>query len=346
MEDQPEKSNNRLRKGDQKCFAKSIPGHQNSQLLVSLLPGASKKCKENQRVPKVYQKHDAASRIYRKLMCLPLMRADNIPAAFKLIKEEALHLNKTKFAPFLSYIEEQWLKREGPQSISVYMESERTNNPMESYNSTLNFKIPAKGCFYKFVSLLRVEEFIKSREYAIIMNGGTQLYHKQKKSYRDKNEKILSIQKQFENGKINLKEFFDKSADLYEDDFNQEDDNGDTDDEDSTNHKNDVLYEKCEMCHLRLKDTMFEPCFDLKYCAECAESMQKCPVCDVQVARRLHVFLWYYFSPQMLSTSFAYIFIFRLATAQEGTAGCRIQLQRTIRIVLTLSSPFQHFHFH
>lgn len=245
---------------------------------------------------------DAASRIFRKLMCLPLMRADNIPAAFKLIKEEALNLNKNKFAPFLSYIEEQWLKHEGPQSISVYMESERTNNPMESYNSTLNFKIPAKGCFYKFVSLLRVEEFIKSCEYGLIMNGGTQLYHIQKKSYRDKNEKIRSIQKQFENRKINLKEFFDKAADLYEDDFNQEDEDGDTHCEDPTNDGDDVLDENCEKCHLRLKDTMFQPCFHLKYCAECAqtlldydESMQKCPECDVQVTGRLRVFLWYYF---------------------------------------------------
>lgn len=286
----PKKATTDYEKAIKNALRKLFPGIKLVSCWFHYCQALAKNAKKIKGFRKFIKNDDAASRIYRKLMCLPLMRADNIPAAFKLIKEEAIHLNKSNFSPFLSYIEEQWLKREGPQSISVYMESERTNNPMESYNSTLNFKIPAKGCFYKFVSLLRVEEFIKSRDYAIIMNGGTQLYHKQKKSYRDKNEKILLIQKQFGKGKINLKEFFDKSADLYEDDFNQEDD-----DEDPTNDENDVLDENCEMCHLRLKDTMFQPCFHLKYCAECAESMQKCPECDNQITEHLRVFLWYFF---------------------------------------------------
>lgn len=37
---------------------------------------------------------DAALRLYHKLLCLPLMRADNIRTAFKLLKEEALKLKK------------------------------------------------------------------------------------------------------------------------------------------------------------------------------------------------------------------------------------------------------------
>lgn len=85
------------------------------------------------------------------------MRADNIVAAFKLLKADAMELmelSKIKFMPFLDYIEQQWMQREGPKSISLYLEAERTNNPMDSYNSTLGSKIPSKGCFYKFVSLL------------------------------------------------------------------------------------------------------------------------------------------------------------------------------------------------
>lgn len=246
------------------------------------------------------KENDAAMRMYRKLMCIPLMRADNIRAAFKLLKEEALKLNKTQFTPFLNYFEEQWMQREGPRSISVYMEPERTNNPMESYNSTLNSKISSKGCFYKFVELLRAEEFIKSRDYTIISKGGTQLYHNQKKCYKEKNEAILSIQDQFENGRLNIKQFFDKAADLYEDDL--VDDTVDDDDENVASEDSvvDETDENCEKCHLNLKDTMFIPCLHLKFCSECVDTLlvnsaQQCPECNEKVSERLQVFFWYFF---------------------------------------------------
>lgn len=282
------------------ALMKQYPGIQLISCWFHFCQALAKNAKKIKGFLKFIKDDDGARRVYHKLMCLPLMRFDNIRAAFKLLKEEALASNKSKFTPFLKYIEKQWLQREGPKSISVYMESERTNNPMESYNSTLNFKIPAKGCFYKFVSLLRAEEFIKSRDYNIIAKGGTQLYHKQKKSYRCKNEKILSMQQQFENGKINLKVFFEKAADLYEEDLNAQDDDED-DVENVKNIESDEYDENCEKCHLRLKDTLFQPCLHLKFCAECVEvllgsdnSMNKsCPECNADVTGRIHVFLWY-----------------------------------------------------
>lgn len=213
-----------------------------------------------------------------------------------MIKAEAFELNEGEFTPFLQYMDDQWLQREGPTSISVYMEPDRTNNPMESYNSTLGSKISSKGCFYKFVELLRVEEFIKSRDFAIISNGGTQLYHKQKKCYREKNEAVLSMQQSFENGTLSLKDFFNKAADLYEDDL----DNDDEEDDDEL-VSNEEINEICKNCPKENpKDTMFLPCLHLKFCAECADSHltnsgQKCPVCDEEVTERLQVFLWYYF---------------------------------------------------
>lgn len=221
-------------------------------------------------------------------------------AAFKLLKDEALKLNEVNFTPFVKYMEEQWLEREGPKSISVYLELERTNNPMESYNSTLGSKISTKGCFYKFVELLRAEEFIKSRDYAIISNGGTQLYHKQKKCYREKNEAILSIQQQFENGKVTLEEFFEKAADLYEEDLDDNDDEEDDEDVSSEENVLEKTDENCENCHLNMRDTMFLPCLHLKFCGKCVDSLlvnsdPQCPVCNGNISERLQVFLWYYF---------------------------------------------------
>lgn len=281
------------------ALAKLYPGIKIISCWFHFCQALAKNAKKIKGFKKYLKQNDAALRVYRKLMCLPLMRADNILAAFKMIKEEALKLNKILFTPFLSYIEDQWMQREGPRSISVYLEAERTNNPMESYNSTLGSKIPSNGCFYKFVGLLRVEEFIKSRDYTIISNGGTQLYHKQKKCYREKNEAILSLQQQFENREVNLKDFFEKAADLYEEDLVVNDD--EDDDEDVTSEENVVeeMDENCENCHINLKDTMFMPCLHLKFCSECVATLfansDQCPVCNETILERLPVFLWYYF---------------------------------------------------
>lgn len=173
---------------------------------------------------------------------------------------------------------------------------------MESYNSTLGSKIPSKGCFYKCVSLLRAEEFIKSRDYTIISNGGTQLYHKQKKCYREKNAKILSIQQQFENGKLGLKEFFEKAANLYEIDLDADTNEDEDEDEDVASEESvvDETDGNCDKCHINPKDTMFVPCLHLKFCSECVDALlensaQECPECKEKVLERLHVFLWYYF---------------------------------------------------
>lgn len=115
--------------------------------------------------------------------------------------------------------------------------------------------------------------------------------------------KILSIQQQFENGRLNIKQFFDKAADLYEDDLVVDTDDDD-DDEDVTSEDSvvDETDDNCEKCHLNLNDTMFIPCLHLKFCSDCvdtllANSAEKCPECNEKVSERLQVFLWYYYQP-------------------------------------------------
>lgn len=251
--------------------------------------------------------HDDARKVYHKLMCLPLMRSDSISAAFELLKKEACTISKPMFNAFLSYIEQQWIQREGPQSISVFMEPERTNNPMESYNSKLNSKIPPHGCFYKFVELLRSQEFIKSRDYNIIRNGGSQVYHPQRKEYREKNEKIFAIQDKFANGNLNIEQFFQKAADLYETDLDIEEDEETDDDEDSNDDEEIEDVGNCEICHIRDKNTMLQPCNHMKFCKQCIQTLLEpqsneqgtnitpvCPECNTMVTGHVYVFLWYF----------------------------------------------------
>lgn len=56
-------------------------------------------------------KEGKGKNIYHRLLCLPLLPADKIDAAFTELKQKALDLHSTGFIRFLNYYENQWLKR-------------------------------------------------------------------------------------------------------------------------------------------------------------------------------------------------------------------------------------------
>lgn len=146
---------------------------------------------------KLLRSNETAKNLFHKFICLPLMRADCIKAAFALLKQESLKYGAV-YVQFGDYIRRQWICREGPISICVYLEAYRTNNLLESYNSILGSKIPPSGCFYTFIQILQKEEHVKSREYGTISKGGSQLYAPQRKKYKEKNVFISKNQDNFE----------------------------------------------------------------------------------------------------------------------------------------------------
>lgn len=124
------------------------------------------------------------------------MNEENIPTAFQWLKSETKQFG-TRFNQFTKYFQDQWMIREGPSSISVFLQSHRSNNLLESYNSRLRRKLPTSGSFYKFIEFLRTEELVKSREYVMVDEGGTQVYAARKKTYVELDDFIKSHQLKF-----------------------------------------------------------------------------------------------------------------------------------------------------
>lgn len=109
--------------------------------------------------------------IYRQIMCLPLLRHDLIYPAFNNLKLKALAINAVIFKPFLDYFENQWLINEGPEVISVFRKATRTNSGLEGNNSQLSRRFDKHGSFFKFVSCLRDEDFMKTVEMEQLCKG-------------------------------------------------------------------------------------------------------------------------------------------------------------------------------
>lgn len=67
-------------------------------------------------------KHNKEAKIlYRKLQCLALLPAPKIRNAFDVLGFEALD-KFPQFEKFLRYYDNQWIKREGPESYSVFLQ--------------------------------------------------------------------------------------------------------------------------------------------------------------------------------------------------------------------------------
>ncbi|XP_033250714.1 uncharacterized protein LOC117189746 isoform X2 [Drosophila miranda] len=145
--------------------------------------------------------------LFMKFLHLPLLPESKIVEAFNLLKGEAINLNKKLFSPFLKYFNRQWLKKEGPKSISVFKRSTRTTSSVEAYNLNLGNKIRANGHFFKFVQCLIDAEYEKSREFALLFQNGGNGNQTQKKKLRDRSKKIMDAMDLFERGEIDIQGF-------------------------------------------------------------------------------------------------------------------------------------------
>lgn len=57
------------------------------------------------------QNDEQAKRLFKKLLCLPLLPADEIVAAFADLKLEVYALNSANYNRFMDYYERQWIQR-------------------------------------------------------------------------------------------------------------------------------------------------------------------------------------------------------------------------------------------
>lgn len=97
------------------------------------------------------------------------------------------------------------LLQETPETISVYGLSSRTTSALEAYNGVLGKTIQSKGAFFKFVSAIRSEEFIKQRDLVqLIDSGGASSSNNRKRVTKDRYARIEEALELFTKNKLTL----------------------------------------------------------------------------------------------------------------------------------------------
>lgn len=93
------------------AFSAVVPGAKMSACFFHFCQACKRNAMKLPAMIKLIRSDSTAEAIYYKLLCLPLLPADQIVPAFNMLKSEAFGLNKAIFAPFFKYYENQWLKR-------------------------------------------------------------------------------------------------------------------------------------------------------------------------------------------------------------------------------------------
>lgn len=112
--------------------------------------------------------------IYYRLLCLPLLPAEHISAAFRELFEEAMIVDRPGFHLFFEYFNSQWMIKEGPQNISVNETTMRTTSSLEANNGVMNSTVVNHGNFFSFVYDLRQQEFLSSMRFHRHFESGGQ----------------------------------------------------------------------------------------------------------------------------------------------------------------------------
>lgn len=89
--------------------------------------------------------------------------------------------------------------QEKPSFISVYKETVRTTNSVEGYHSQSTTKLTKNGNFYKFLDSILTEDFTKTNEFIIAIDGS--MNETPRKKMRDRNHFLKK------NNRINLRSF-------------------------------------------------------------------------------------------------------------------------------------------
>ena len=86
-----------------------------------------------------YTKYGTTYNFLRKVMALPYLPHEQIPAAFDALRGQ-LREDQPKLQAFMAYVERQWIKHTTftPSSWSVFKMSIRSNNDIEGYHFKLN----------------------------------------------------------------------------------------------------------------------------------------------------------------------------------------------------------------
>lgn len=196
----------------------------------------------------------------------------------------------------------------GCENFSVYKQNTRTTSAVEAYNGVLGRSIEKNGNFFKFINVIRNEEFFKSRHFFMSVEGGGSLQKQRKKASAQKDKYIEETSALLESGKINVATFLSRMIfeghgicvnmvpSLFDD--AEEDDAHVSDNEVGDNEASTSINEReCVVCRDNVANVVLLPCKHLKICQTCHSTISSngvsynCPYCRISVQDFMQVYV-------------------------------------------------------
>lgn len=94
---------------------------------------------------------------------------------------------------------------QSPETCNVYQEDNRTNNDLEGWHNKLNKQVGLNCILWKFIKSLKVMQGFAEADFARILRG--EAITKQKKKYRDINERLRDLAVLLEAGNIDVQHY-------------------------------------------------------------------------------------------------------------------------------------------
>lgn len=196
----------------------------------------------------------------------------------------------------------------------------RTTSAIEAYNGVLGRTLPKSGNFFKFTKTIQDEEFMKSRDFEILVeSGGTVGTKIRRKHSVERANKIMEASELLERGSITAMAFLNRMVypknnictDMEPiDDIFQEYPDCVNDEEKISSDEEWPAIETvaqrdnnmCVVCFNNRPNIVLLPCKHLQICSECNLKLQAkglaaktnayiCPVCRQEVEDTIQVFL-------------------------------------------------------
>lgn len=180
---------------------------------------------------------------------------------------------------------------------------------MEAYNGVIGKAIEKNGNFFKFVQVIRKEEFFKSRHFNMLCNSGPAVKRRKRRSFKE--SLISNGMMLLEEGKITVSQFLDRMVDTsngidsnalppadYEDEAVDSDAESAIEDQNS----NDTNRRLCVICQENTPTIVLLPCKHLVLCDACNLKLQadaitndadgyQCPCCRSVVQDNMQVYI-------------------------------------------------------
>lgn len=213
------------------------------------------------------------------------------------------------------------LWQEGAKQISVFALVTRTTASLEAYNGILGKRIMTNPNFFVLINTLKDEEFNKSRDFDLLLQGANPPL--QKRHYRLRDNHIRKLSKSIENKEISsdvfLNAFVFEENGLLNDHCTfaldiSDDDTFTSDEEEKEQSENAqsasvISGATCVICYEQQSDVLLS-CGHYKHCISCFETARahydekleqyqagnsdiepifKCPLCNKHITQHMHV---------------------------------------------------------